>query len=154
MEAMHRRFRRLSDTASARFRALDRRLGIDHRGRSEWIWAAPVFTFVGTCVLVTIAGAITTGTTPLLYAPIAVLLGLIMAGMSIAYMTPEDGAGGDDGGDGGSRPVPTQPPAPLRDWSHWLDGPQAPQLPEEPATPRPRTAPVDRRDRDEELVGR
>jgi len=147
-------FRRLSVSTSARFRALDRRLGIDHSGRSEWVWAAPVFTFLGTAVLVTVAGAVTSGTTPLLYAPIALLLGLLMAGMSIAYMTPDEGAGGDDGGDGGSPPQRSRPPAPRGDWSRWLDEPEGSRLPEEPAAPRPQRARADRSDRDTEPVAR
>lgn len=131
---MRRFARRVSGGTSARLRALDRRLHIDHRGRSEWIWAAPVFTFLGTVGLVIFAGAVISDTTPLLFTPVALLVGLLMAGMSVAYMTPVDD-GGEDGGDGGRGPGATRPPRPLLDWSRWLREPHGDRLPEEPAAP-------------------
>jgi len=137
---MRRFARRVSAGTSARLRALDRRLHIDHTGRSEWIWAAPAFTFLGTVGMVIFAGVAVSGTTPLLFTPIAVLLGLLMAGMSIAYMTPADD-GGDDGGGGGRGPEATRPPRPLLDWSRWLREPHGDRLPDEPAVPRRRRQP-------------
>jgi hypothetical protein len=134
---MRRFARRISDATSRRLRALDRRLHIDHRGRSEWIWAAPALTFLGTVALVVVAGAVTSGTTPWLYTPIAVLVGLLMAGMSIAYMTPAEDSGDDGGGgDGGSRRRSSQPPAPLDSWDRWLREPEASRLPRERPAPR------------------
>jgi hypothetical protein len=129
---MARFLRRLSQASSSRFRALDRRLHIDHSGRSEWIWAVPILTFAGTLAMVVVAGAFTSGAPPALYVPIGMVVGVLMAGMSVAYMTPEEDHGED--GDGGSRrPEATHPPAPL-DWWRALQGAQ--RLPRE--RPRPR----------------
>ena len=41
----------IGNAVSRRLRGLDRRLGIDHSDRSEWIWAIPLLTFVGTLSL-------------------------------------------------------------------------------------------------------
>jgi len=112
---------RLSAAVSRRFRALDRRLHIDHRGRSEWIWAAPIGTLVGTFGLVVAVGVVTAGVSAALYVPIGLILAVLTAGMSVAYMTPEPDSPGDDRGDGGSghEPEPGPAPRPL-DWALWL----------------------------------
>lgn len=97
---------------SARLRRLDRRLHIDHRGRSEWIWAAPLGTLLGTVALICFAG-VSSGVGAAMFVPVGVLLGVVMAGMSIAYMTPApdtEPPGDDDGGHG--RPEPAGPSAP------------------------------------------
>src|SRR6267143_768967 len=91
--------RRIGRTVSARFRALDRRLHIDHTGRSEWIWAVPVLSFLGT------------------FALIALLIAALIAGMSVAYMTPEAEPADDDGASARRAP---RPPQPLDDWSRWM----------------------------------
>jgi hypothetical protein len=138
---MARLMHRLSEATSGRFRALDRRLHIDHSGRSEWIWAVPILTFAGTLAMVVVAGAVTSGATPALYVPIGLVVGLLMGGMSVAYMTPapDDGGPGDDG-DGGSGPHPhtSQPPAPLDHWARWMGEPHASRLPGEPRPERER----------------
>jgi hypothetical protein len=135
---MERSTHHLGERVSARFRALDRRLHIDHRGRSEWIWAVPILTFAGTFVLVAVVGAVTAGVTPALYVPIGLIMALASSGMSIAYMTPEPDAPGDEGGDDGGQharepaPPPTRPSHGRAWWERaWRDT----ELPDEP---RPR----------------
>lgn len=104
-------FRSAGAALSSRLRRLDDRLDIDHSGRSEWVWLAPLGTLLGTIALVCAVG-VRSGVGPALYAPIAVVLGLVMMGMSIAYMTPRaDSEPGEDGG-GSQRPEDTGPPAP------------------------------------------
>jgi hypothetical protein len=135
---MARLLHRLSAGTSGRFRALDRRLHIDHSGRSEWIWAVPILTFLGTLAMVVVAGAVTSGAPAAFYVPIGFIVGLLMAGMSVAYMTPapdDGGSGGEDGG-GGRGPHTSQPPQPLDRWSGWLGEPS--RLPREPSPPRRR----------------
>ena len=118
--------RRIGPAVSARFRALDRRLHIDHTGRSEWIWAVPICTFLATFALLVVQGAVISGTSPALYTPIALLVAAVIAGMSVAYMTPEAEPDDDDGGS------PCRVPrTPLDDWSRWIrESPD--RLPEEP----------------------
>jgi hypothetical protein len=118
------------DRVSAWFRGLDRRLHIDHGGRSEWIWAVPVLSFLGTLGLFVLQGAVISATSPALYIPLGLVLAAVMAGMSVAYMTPEPEAV-DEGRDGGSEFAGRRPPEPLDDWSRWMrDRPET--LPEEP----------------------
>ena len=115
---------RLSAAVSRRFRALDRRLHIDHRGRSEWIWAVPIGTLMGTFGLVVAVGAFTAGVSAALYVPIGLILAVLTAGMSVAYMTPEPDSPGEDRGDGGEhKPEPGPAPRPL-DWALWLPDPE------------------------------
>jgi len=132
---MRDHLRHLPAATSSRFRALDRRLHIDHAGRSEWIWAVPILTFMGTLALVVVAGAVTSGAPMALYVPIGMIVGLLMAGMSVAYMTPEEDRGED--GDGGSPLDRPRPPAPL-DWARWLQRTHAARLPRERSRPRRR----------------
>jgi hypothetical protein len=94
---------RIGHSISRRLRGLDRRLGIDHSDRSEWIWAVPLLTFLGTLSLFVVLQQ-TSGITPVVAAPVALVCALVMAGMSVAYMTPvadetdeHDGPGRDDG---------------------------------------------------------
>ena len=114
---------------SARFRALDRRLRIDHRGRSEWIWAVPIAGFLATFALFAVQGVVVSGVTPALWVPVGLLIAGVMGGMSVAFMTPEaDGGGSDDGGSERRDPPPDRP---HDGWSGWLRTP-ADQLPREP----------------------
>ena len=125
---------------SARFRALDRRLHIDHRGRSEWIWAVPILTFAGSFALVTVVGVVTSGVSAALYVPIGLIVALATAGMSVAYMTPEPDApeeGGDDGGQHAREPAPP-PGKPRPGWAWWQRSWRDAELPEEPAPARQR----------------
>ena len=133
---MHRQH--LSERVSRRFRALDRRLGIDHRGRSEWIWAVPILSFAGSFALVAVVGAVVSGVGPELWVPMGLLIAASTAGMSIAYMTPEPDTPGDDRDDGGQHePTPRTPPILPRSWALWM---REKHLPPEPAPPRRRTA--------------
>jgi hypothetical protein len=105
--------RRTSAAVSGRLRRLDRRLGIDHRGRSEWIWAVPVLSFAGTLAMVLVLGVVS-HVPALVSAPIAVVAAVVIAGQSVAYMTPGPDTGGDDrdrrhGPDEPKPPGPDQP---------------------------------------------
>jgi hypothetical protein len=98
-----RRPLRIGHSVSQRLRRLDRRLGIDHSDRSEWIWAVPLLTFLGTLSLFLVLQR-TSGISPVVAAPVALVCALVMAGMSAAYMTPvadetdeNDAPGSDDG---------------------------------------------------------
>jgi hypothetical protein len=134
MHADHRRrVRRIGAAIALRLRALDRRLHIDNRGRSEWIWAVPIAGCLATLVLFVLQGALISGTTPALYVPIGLLVAGVIGGMSVAYMTPEADQGGPD--DGGSDPPPPAPEPPPGGWSGWLRTPDD-QLSEEPGPRR------------------
>jgi len=125
---------------SERFRALDRLLHIDHRGRSEWILAVPILSFAGAFVLVAIVGAVTAGVSAALYVPMGLVIALATAGMSVAYMTPEADTPGDDRDDGGQARAPATPQPTLpRGWARWLGEwrERDVELPDEPA-PAPR----------------
>jgi len=142
---MQLRLQHLGERVSGLFRALDRRLHIDHRGRSEWIWAVPILSFAGSFVLVALVGAITAGVSAALYVPMGLVIAVATPAMSIAYMTPEPDAPGDPGDDDGGqheRP-PHRPPSPPRPaWARWLGDND---LPEEPAAPpRPRRVETER----------
>jgi hypothetical protein len=129
---------RISASISARFRALDRLLRIDHEGRSEWIWAVPILSFVGAFALVAVVGAVSAGVTAALYVPMGLIIAVATAGMSIAYMTPEPDTPGDDRDDGGQHERPPQPQPTLpRTWARWLGEwhERDVKLPEEPAAP-------------------
>jgi hypothetical protein len=141
----------LSRRVSQRFRALDRKLHIDHRGRSEWIWAVPILTLVGTFGLIVAVGVVTAGVTAALYVPIGLIVAALTAGMSIAYMTPEpDAPPGDDrgGGGGGGREPGPQPAPPRPSWARWLGGWRDEELPDEPAAPPRRREPERERERE------
>ena len=93
----------IGSAVSRQLRALDRRLGIDHSNRSEWIWAIPLLTFVGTLSLFVVLQR-TSGISPVVAAPVGLVCAAVMAGMSVAYMTPvadevdgDNGPGHDDG---------------------------------------------------------
>jgi hypothetical protein len=111
---MERLIQATGSVLSRRLRDLDRRLRIDHRGQSEWIWAIPLLTFVGTLAMVLVVGALIHAPEPLV-APVALILAALMTGMSVAYMTPEADSGdrGDDRGRGRSPDdVPRAPDIP------------------------------------------
>lgn len=99
----------------------------------------PVLSFLGTFALLALQGAVISETSPALYTPIALLIAALIAGMSVAYMTPEAEPADDDGASARRAP---RPPQPLDDWSRWMREPPD-RLPEEPtvpeeAAPRPR----------------
>jgi len=149
---MQRQLHRVGERVSGRFRALDRRLHIDHHGRSEWIWAVPILSFAGSFVLVALVGAITAGVSPSLYVPMGLIIAAATAGMSIAYMTPEPDAPGDPGDDdGGQHERPPHPPPspPRQGWAHWLRDwrERDTELPDEPPAPPRRVDPERERER-------
>jgi hypothetical protein len=124
-----RRTERIGAAVSARFRALDRRLHIDHRGRSEWIWAVPIGGCLLTFALFAVQGTVVSGVTPALWVPVGMLIAGVIGGMSVAYMTPEPDSGQSD--DGGSTRRDPPPDHPRDDWPSWLRTPPD-QLPDEP----------------------
>ena len=139
---------RISAGVSERFQALDRRLHIDHRGRSEWIWAVPILSFAGSFALVAVVGAFTAGVTAALYVPMGLIIALATAGMSVAYMTPEADTPGDDRDDGGQHERPPQPQPTLpRGWARWLSEwrEHDVELPDEPP-PAPRKTEGERKE--------
>lgn len=90
---------RLGTHLDRRLRELDRRLGIDHSGRSEWAWAVPAFIFLATAgmfigyiqfgggsILLTLAAGV----------PLGLVSGAVLAGLSIGYMTPAEDAEDND----------------------------------------------------------
>ncbi|MGA8016924.1 MAG: hypothetical protein WCB85_13500 [Candidatus Dormiibacterota bacterium] len=96
-----------------RLRRLDRRLGIDHSGRSEWVWAVPALAFVGTLAMLIALDLIGGGgivLTLLLGLPLGLICAAVMAGLSIAYMTPADEDHDDPGPPRDHDPEPIPPP--------------------------------------------
>lgn len=117
-----------------RLRRLDARLGIDHSGRSEWVWAIPALTLLATLGIVLYMGVATDMGVGVAI-PVGLIGGLFMAGMSIAYMTPMDEARDEEPGPPGPRE--DEPPAP-RDGGPpaWWTSSPAPPRPS-PATEQP-----------------
>jgi hypothetical protein len=113
--------RRLGSGLTGALRRVDARLHIDHRGRSEWIWAVPLLTVLGTFALLLLVGA-GSGTPVPLFVPVALIVALVMGGMSVAYMTPEaeDSEPGDDRRP--PHPVPPDTPPEPRPWYERLGG--------------------------------
>lgn len=91
-------------------RRVDRRLHIDHRGRSEWIWLVPAVTFLVVLGVVVLVGY-TSRVPAALYAPIAVIIALAITSISVGYMTPDNDYAGGDGGSGEAdqQPAPHAP---------------------------------------------
>ncbi|MDB5067560.1 MAG: hypothetical protein JWM18_3994 [Chloroflexi bacterium] len=109
----------IGNAVSRRLCGLDRRLGIDHSDRSEWVWAVPLLTFVGTLALFLILQR-TSGISLAVAAPVGLVCAVVMAGMSVAYMTPvADQADGDDGPGHDDGRVPALPGG----WWETLTGP-------------------------------
>ena len=93
-------------------RQLDRRLGIDHSGRSEWVWAVPAAIFVATAIMFIAYIQIGSGSAALTLAagvPLGMLSGAVLAGLSVGFMTPAE-LEDDSGGDGGRPADPGLPP--------------------------------------------
>jgi hypothetical protein len=94
-----KRTQRLRDVVTDRLQQLDRMLGINHAG--ERFWLAPAAVLVGTIIGFILIGEITAA--PLYISlPNGVVIALVMAGLTIACMTPaadanmDDPPGGDD----------------------------------------------------------
>ncbi len=103
---------RVAEAVSARLRRLDGLLHIDHSGRSEWDWAIPIVGFVVTVAILIVAGVMS-GVWAAEYIPTALVVGLVMAGLFVACMTPEAVPPGDDHGDRGPGTEPSQTPPQL-----------------------------------------
>jgi len=85
----------VGDYVSHRLRRLDARLGIDHNGHSEWVWAVPAFILVATLAGFEVIGQITSAGA-LVATPVGAVIAVVMAGLAVAYMTPTaDDAPGD-----------------------------------------------------------
>ncbi|HEY6379006.1 MAG TPA: hypothetical protein VI316_07480 [Candidatus Dormibacteraeota bacterium] len=124
---------------SRQLRRLDSKLGIDHSGRSEWVWAIPAVTLLATLGIVLYMGVATDMGVGVAI-PVGLIGGLFMAGMSIAYMTPmdeePDGEGPEPGSGGDGPPAPRDggPPA------SWTSVPAPPRPPDTAGKPQERDA--------------
>ena len=79
----------VSKRVSDRFRRLDRRLHIDRGGRSEWVWAIPIGGFAVWVVTLVVAGVMT-GVWAAEFIPTALLEGLVISGLFVACLAPEE----------------------------------------------------------------
>jgi hypothetical protein len=100
----------IGDALNGGLRRLDSKLGIDHAGRSEWVWAVPGLTFLGTLAMILYMGMRTE-----MGIGIAIPVGLIgaafMGGLSVAYMTPVEEGADAERGHGEDARVQSKPPA-------------------------------------------
>jgi peptidoglycan/LPS O-acetylase OafA/YrhL len=103
---------RVLEAVAGRLRQLDRRLHIDHNGRSEWDWAIPIAGFVVTVAILIVAGVMS-GVWAAEYIPTALVVGLVMAGLFVACMAPEAGPPEDDHGNRGPDKEPSSTPPQL-----------------------------------------
>jgi len=102
---------------------LDRRLRIDSSQQSEWIWAVPVAVFAITVAILVFAGA-KCGAWPGEYISTALVVGLVISGLFVAGMLPEDVPAENGQGHRGPDPEPSSSPPPF-DPTIWLS-PAAP----------------------------
>lgn len=110
---------RVSEAVSGRLRQLDRLLHIDHGAQGEWDWAIPIAGFVVTVAILVVAGVMS-GVWAAEYIPTSLVVGLVIAGLFVACMTPEalppeDDHGGNRGPD--TEPSATPPQLDPRVWS-------------------------------------
>jgi hypothetical protein len=74
---------------SLQMRSFDRRVRHHHAEGSDWIWTVPVLSSLGTlAIFMSIAQL--SGVGFAVSVPIGIIAALVMAGMSIVYMTPGD----------------------------------------------------------------
>src|SRR5438445_10629046 len=100
----------VSKRVSDRFRRLDRRLHIDRGGRSEWVWAIPIGGFAIWVATLVVAGVMT-GVWAAEFVPTALLEGLVISGLFVACLAPEEAPPAtDDGDDGPDNEWPSTPP--------------------------------------------
>lgn len=85
---------------SLQMRTFDRRVRHHHEEGSDWIWAVPVLSSLGTLAIFVSIGELS-GVGFAVSVPIGIIAALVMAGMSIVYMTPGDWADSDDDADAG-----------------------------------------------------
>jgi hypothetical protein len=116
---------RVSESVSGRLRRLDRRLGIDHSGKSEWVWAIPALGFVAAVAILVIAGVMS-GVWAAEYIPTGVVIGLVISGLLVACMAPETVPPENDHGDDrrpGTEPSSTPPRSDPGIWKALLSEP-------------------------------
>jgi len=122
----------VADALNRNLRRLDHTLGIDHAGRSEWIWAIPAFSFFATLGIVLYMGVVTEMGLAVAI-PVGLIGALFMGGLSIAYMTPVDvdeGRGGDQGPGQDKPPHEPQPPSSDGPPLWWVNLPADPSAPD------------------------
>src|ERR1700732_2925141 len=113
----------VSKGLSDQLRRLERLLHIDRSGQSEWVWAIPaggLVVWVGTLV---VAGVMS-GVWAAEFIPIALVEGLVIAGLFVACIAPEEVPPEQDEGNGGpDLEPPVDPPQPdPAVWSKVLAG--------------------------------
>ena len=115
---MARHMETVSKRVSDRFRRLDRRLHIDRGGQSEWVWAIPIGGFAIWIATLVVAGVLT-GVWAAEFVPTALLEGLVISGLFVACLAPEDAPPAtDEGDDGPESESPSTPPC--SDPAVWL----------------------------------
>jgi hypothetical protein len=133
-EPAARRANGIGRRLESRLRALDRRLGIERPGGSEWVWLTPALTLVGTTAMVMASiqfgdgGMLVTVAAGL---PLGLLCGAVLAALSIGFMTPGEDEAADEGGDHRHGADPPAAPWPIPGGtlilpSSLLDPPPAP----------------------------
>src|ERR1035437_4561199 len=107
----------VSRMLSGRLRQLDRRLHIDDSEESEWVWAIPVVGFAVTVAILIVAGVMS-GVWAAEYIPTALVVGLVISGLFVACMLPEDIPPEHDQGNRGpdTEPSATPPRVPPPGW--------------------------------------
>lgn len=122
----------VGDALNRNLRRLDRRLGIDHAGRSEWVWAIPAFSFLATLGIVLYMGVVTEMGIGVAI-PVGLIGALFMGGLSVAYMTPVDvdeRSSGDQGPGPDKPPHTPQPPDTNQPPAWWVSLPSEPNVPD------------------------
>src|ERR1035437_5280551 len=99
----------VSRMLSGRLRQLDRRLHIDDSEESEWVWAIPVVGFAVTVAILIVAGVMS-GVWAAEYIPTALVVGLVLSGLFVACMLPEDIPPEHDQGNRGPDTEPSATP--------------------------------------------
>jgi hypothetical protein len=103
--------------ASRRLRGLERQLRITHKGNRAYTWGLPVAALL-LCFTILVVAGVLSGASALEFLPIAVIEGLVIAGLFVACMMPATPPP-DDRGDRGPDPDPTPKPPPS-DPSVWV----------------------------------
>ncbi len=86
-------------------RRLDRMLGLDRGGRSEWLWAIPAAVFGVTVGVFLFVGQVTHAEVAVVV-PNAVVIALVMGGLAISCMMPSPDDTSSDDPPGGNDPGP------------------------------------------------
>jgi hypothetical protein len=115
---MRRQERDFSRDLFTQLRDLDRRLRIDHPPRGELAWLVPVLMSTGTLAIFVAVGLLF-GVGFAVSVPIGVIAAVVIAGMSLAYMTPEETTDGRDDEGGSARGRQDD------GWPSWISHPSA-----------------------------